>query len=551
MISAIVRKNVIDGFARISNHSIVRPAMAGIAGIADQGIIEYKKFVPHLFAANGDQNLRMKYAIDIQDFNGAWILQKDEKSGSFYESSEFREIRSFAIWSYVVIALATVFAFVVYGAALNRNKSLRYAATHDALTGLPNRILMEDCIKSAIDKHVDSAKQLNALFYLDLDKFKLVNDTMGHQVGDEVLKHAAEVLCSSVRQNDVVARIGGDEFVILVTGLKSTDQIISLAKRITSQMKLPIAVGRHTAHIGTSIGIAMLDACAKSADELLRHADLALFRAKSQERGNFRFYAPEMDAEREERRGLEADLQNGLVNGEFVLHYQPIHSTETSKVTGYEALVRWQHPVRGLIPPLSFISIAEDTGFINELGEWILRQACTDALRFKDDIRIAVNLSPAQFRNPTLPMRILGILNQTGLSPRRLELEITEGVLMADDTATIAMLNQLRSIGVRIALDDFGTGYSSLGYLKIFEFDKVKIDRSFLANIENEKEAVVLRAVTQLSNSMGMTTVAEGVETVAQLSKVREQGCTEVQGYYFSKPKPIAELFEDRLADSA
>lgn len=544
MVSAIVRKNVITSFARDKSHSIVRPGGFGFSTAQGKTVTDFGAFVPDLLASNNDQDLRLQYAIDIRDNGGVWVLRDDKKSSVFYSSPEFRGIKSFAFWSMLAVTFAMCLALVAYAASVRRADSLRFAATHDALTGLPNRLLIERHIQQLINACSVKADEFQALFYLDLDKFKLVNDTMGHQVGDDVLKCAVEVIRRCLRQTDMVARIGGDEFVVLLSGMKSLDQIDALAKRITKEMKVPMKVGRQEAHIGTSIGIALIDQDTKSANDLLRHADLALFRAKAEERGNFRFYTSEMDAEREERRGFEADLKNALKNNEFVLHYQPIHNTDTSAVTGYEALVRWQHPIRGMVPPLSFIGIAEETGLINELGDWILRQACTDALKFDSDVRIAVNLSPVQFRNPALPVKILAILNQTGLSPRRLELEITEGVLLSDDATTITMLQQLRGVGVRIALDDFGTGYSSLSYLRKFEFDKVKIDRSFLSNIENDKEAVVLKAVTQLSSSMGMTTVAEGVETMAQLCRVREQGCTEVQGYYFSKPKPIAEIIE-------
>ncbi len=544
MISAIVRTDVVVGFAKGEGLSIIAPrGSVGKPSVLSNGI-DHDLFQPDLWRSHPQQLLHAHADIKIPDIGGKWMLRIVRPANQFYQTAEFREIRNFTLWMLVLLAVAACLTLAVVLASSRRSAKLKHAATHDALTGLPNRVLVENYIKQAMAGRTQDTKNIQALFYLDLDKFKLVNDTMGHQVGDEVLKHAAEVLRNCVRKDDVVARIGGDEFVILVSGMKSVDQIIALAKRITTEMRVPIKLGRQTAYIGTSVGIAMLDNNANSPGELLRHADLALFRAKAQERGNFRFYAPEMDAERDSRRGLEADLHNALKNNEFVLHYQPIHNAATSEITGYEALVRWLHPTRGMIPPLQFIELAEESGFINELGEWILLQACTDALKFDDHLRMAVNLSPVQCRNPTLPLKILSILNQVGLAPRRLELEITEGVLLADDKSTIDMLNQLRAIGVRIALDDFGTGYSSLGYLKSFEFDKVKIDRSFLQNIEQDKEAVVLKAVTQLSNSLGMATVAEGVETVEQLLLVKEQGCTEVQGYYFSKPKPIEELVQ-------
>lgn len=542
MVSAILRGPVVAGFVRGEGFTLVTPSQHQEPSTKEEFVEYYDTFIPTLFRANAQWHLTMSNPLNTSDTSGQWRVNIKHLATKFYNSAGFREIQSFAKWSMSALFVAICLIGFVYLGNKRRNAALRFAATHDPLTGLPNRVLMSDLIDCAIRDGQNGKNEQQAILYLDLDKFKLVNDTLGHHIGDEVLKKAANVLSSCVRTKDFVARIGGDEFVMLITGFKSTDQIIAMATRITQEMKVPMRIAKHTILIGASIGIAIINKSAKDGDELLRHADLALFRTKQEERGNFRFYAPSMDSEREARRELESDLQFAVQSNQFVLHYQPILLAKSGVITGYEALVRWNHPKRGMVPPLSFIPIAEDIGLIAEIGEWVLRQACTDAMKLPHNLRMAVNLSPVQFKNLSLPLKVLNILNQTGLEPKRLELEITESVLLSDDSSTLEILNQLRDIGVRIALDDFGTGYSSLGYLKSFSFDKVKIDRSFLKNIEQAKEMIVLKAVTELGNSLGMSTVAEGVETSAQLEKVREHGCTEVQGYYFSRPLPIEQL---------
>ena len=418
---------------------------------------------------------------------------------------------------------------------------IEYMAHHDALTDLANRVLLNERLESALDQSADSG--MLALHHLDLDQFKAVNDTFGHPAGDKLLKIVAERLRGLVRDTDTIARMGGDEFVIVQAPITDSAEATWLAQRIIASMSEPFDLDGHQAMIGASIGIAVGPSDGLSPDKLLRNADLALYRAKGDGRGTFRFFEPAMGLQMQTRRVMEQELRRALPAGEFELYYQPVVNLASNEIGGFEALIRWNHPKHGLIAPAAFIPLAEEIGFIIPMGEWVIREACATAARWPGDLRVAVNISAAQFRNTGLLQVIVGALAASGLSPTRLEIEITETVLLQNREITLAVLHQLRALGIRIAMDDFGTGYSSLTYLQSFPFDKIKIDRSFVKDItKNTGSLNIVRAVASLANGMGMTATAEGVETMEQLKQIIAEGCTEMQGYLFSQPLPAAEI---------
>jgi diguanylate cyclase (GGDEF)-like protein len=384
-----------------------------------------------------------------------------------------------------------------------------------------------------------------AVLCLDLDHFKAVNDTLGHSTGDQVLVTVAERLRECSRETDVVARLGGDEFAILIHSLEDPRDAATVAARIVRSMAKPMEIDGHQVAIGTSVGIALAPSDGQDAETLLKNADMALYRAKSEGRGNYHFFEKGMDEALQHRRMLEQGLRTALAGDEFRLMYQPLLNLADNRICCFEALLRWDHPERGVISPLEFIPIAEETGVINSIGEWVLQEACRTAATWPEHIRIAVNLSPVQFKSRGLVDAVIGALNSAGLTPSRLELEVTESLLLADTELTLDILHRLRALGVRISMDDFGTGYSSLSYLRAFPFDKIKIDRSFLNGIgPREDNLAIIKAVIGLGQSLGMSTTAEGVETEAQLAAVREQGCNEVQGFLFSPPLPASGLAE-------
>jgi len=417
---------------------------------------------------------------------------------------------------------------------------ITHMARHDALTGLPNRLLFRERMEQALAG--SSREESVAVLSIDLDCFKEVNDTHGHPAGDALLKGVADRLRRCVGDG-MVARLGGDEFAMIRVGAQSTEDLFLLAERILKALGEPMKVEGHDIRVGSSIGIAIAPAHGDDPDELLKHADTALYRAKADGRRTFRLFEPDMNIQALARRSLEADLRGALDRGEFELHYQPFVNVLSNQVTGFEALIRWNHRDKGLIPPADFIPLAEETGLINPIGDWVLRQACMDAADWPAGLQIAVNLSPVQLRNRALPRLVILALAAARLDPKRLELEITETALLKDDEALLASLHHLRALGVRIAMDDFGTGYSSLKYLRSFPFDKIKIDRSFVNELGIRLDsAAIVRAVAELGRSLAMTTTAEGVETEAQLAHLKHEGCTEVQGYLFSRPCPAGEL---------
>jgi diguanylate cyclase (GGDEF)-like protein/PAS domain S-box-containing protein len=418
---------------------------------------------------------------------------------------------------------------------------ITHLAHYDPLTDLPNRALFHQRLALELTR-IAAGEQL-AVLYIDIDEFKSVNDTLGHLIGDELLKSVASSLSGCIQGDDFVARLGGDEFAVVATAVKSEADIIGLATRIFDAIRMPYECLGHQVTTDASIGVALAPQHGTDLSQILKNADMAMYAAKSAGRRTYRFFEPDMDAQVKARRLLEMDLRQAMSQGALEVYYQPCVDLQDNKITGCEALLRWRHPERGMVSPAEFIPIAEETGLINQIGEWVLTTACAEATTWPADIKIAVNVSPIQFKSGTLALKIVAALAASGLAASRLELEITEAVLIRDDDAALAILHQLRAIGVRIALDDFGTGYSSLSYLQRFPFDKIKIDRCFVTDIEEaEGSSSIVQAVVNIAAARNMTTTAEGVETAQQQHLLRLLGCSEMQGYLFSKPKPAAEI---------
>ncbi|MEE8347922.1 MAG: EAL domain-containing protein [Dehalococcoidia bacterium] len=420
--------------------------------------------------------------------------------------------------------------------------TIKHLAYHDALTNLPNRTLLQDRLTVALAQ-AHRSKRMLAVMFLDLDRFKVVNDTVGHEGGDGLLRSVAERLASLMREGDTVARMGGDEFAILSPEIASVEDAPEVAERILDGLRKPWVVQGQEFHVTTSIGVALYPSDGDDAETLLRNADTAMYRAKEHGRDNYQLYTPAMNARIAERLAVESSLRHSLERGEFVVHYQPQVDLRSGQVVGTEALVRWQHPERGLVAPAEFIPVAEDTGLIVPLGEWVLRTACAQNKAWQEEgippLRVAVNLSARQFQQRNLIDMVAQVLEETGLDPHRLQLEITEGVAMQDTDFTIDVLQGLRAMGVQIAMDDFGTGYSSLSYLKRLPFKTVKIDRSFVRDLTVDlNDAAIAAAIIAMAHNLKLNVIAEGVETVEQLALLKRQGCDEMQGYLFSRPGP-------------
>jgi len=418
-----------------------------------------------------------------------------------------------------------------------------HMARHDSLTDLANRTLFMEKIDEALARLRRGGERFT-VFMIDVDRFKAVNDSLGHPIGDALLKAVAQRLRVAVRETDTVARFGGDEFAVLQTlAADQKEGAVTLATRMLAAINEPYDLEGYKASIGASIGIALAPADGASADELLKNADLALYQVKSAGRNGFRFFEPKMETDARSRHSLENDLRAAIARGEFELHYQTIVGFATRRVCGAEALIRWHHPQLGTIAPDRFIPIAEETGLIVQLGEWIIRRACAEAAHWPPHVTLAINLSPLQFGKGDLAEIVSGALADAGLAPERLELEITESVLLQQDEGNLATLHRLKRLGVSVVLDDFGTGYSSLTYLHMFPFDKIKIDKSFVHKLSTSAEcAAIVCAVVGLGASLGIATVAEGVETGEQFALLRVAGCSQAQGYLFSRPVPAAEL---------
>jgi diguanylate cyclase (GGDEF)-like protein/PAS domain S-box-containing protein len=419
---------------------------------------------------------------------------------------------------------------------------IAHMAHHDGLTDLPNRDFYQDRLRQALERSQASNKRV-AVLCLDLDLFKNVNDAFGHPMGDRLLKAVAERLKAEVRGENLVARLGGDEFAIVLASGISPNEASDFADRLIRALSARYEVDGIELVVGASIGIALSPGDGDTSEELMRNADMALYRAKSDGGGVHRFFEREMDRQAQKRRDMERDLRSAFANGEFELHYQPLVDIAADQINGFESLLRWRHPEKGMISPADFIPVAEDIGLIVALGEWVLREACTEAAKWPAEIKIAVNLSPVQFRSRNLVQAVVSALAHSGLSPLRLELEITESVFLAETEANLAILHQLRQLGVSISMDDFGTGYSSLSYLRSFPFDKIKIDRSFIKDLAERSDCVaIVRAISSLGRSLNITTTAEGVETMDQLDWLRAEGCNQVQGFLFSAARPAAEV---------
>jgi len=423
---------------------------------------------------------------------------------------------------------------------VEREKRITHLAFSDLLTGLPNRANFNQHLDHQL-RLVDRRGGHVALLCMDLDNFKAINDTLGHPTGDELLRRIASRLGEEL--GDIfVARLGGDEFVMVKPYSGDTSAIDELARRALAAVEAPIHVGEHALENKASIGVAIAPGDGNNQDTLLRSAELALYKAKEAGRGTYRFFEESMNALAQERRALEVDLRQALNNGELELHYQPLFHLSADRVGGFEALLRWNHPRRGSIPPVEFIPVAEETGLIVQIGAWVIQEACRQAALWPDHIRVAVNVSSIQFQRPGLSHVVLQALQNSGLKPEQLEIEITESIFLERSESTLQLLHTLRGLGVRIALDDFGTGYSSLSYLQSFPFDKIKIDRSFVIALRSRPgAAAIVKAIIDLADALGMETTAEGVEEQSQLAILTRQGATSIQGYLFSKPVPAAD----------
>jgi diguanylate cyclase (GGDEF)-like protein/PAS domain S-box-containing protein len=477
------------------------------------------------------------------DAEGTMALQRnfihERKAGSLIE--RLSDGRSVAISHRPMPDGGFVATFEDITNRLRAEAKIKHLAHYDALTDLPNRGTFYERMASVLG-HLRRSETI-AVLSLDLDRFKNVNDMLGHPIGDRVLQTVAERMRSCVRSEDIVARLGGDEFAVMQIPSREGPDAGALAARLIEVVGAPYDLDGHQVSVGVSVGVAMAPADGKHPDGLMKNADLALYRAKADGGGVYRYFEAEMDARMQARRLLELDLRKAIVNNEFELYYQPIINVRTGQITSCEALVRWHHPERGMIAPLDFIPLAEETGTIVPLGEWVLRQACNEAMRWPKHVTVAVNLSPAQFKSRNLVQSVADALADSGLAAERLELEITELVLLQESEGAFAILHQFRDLGIKIAMDDFGTGYSSLGYLRSFPFDKIKIDQSFIRDLPAKQDSVaIVRAVVGLSSSLGITTTAEGVETKEQLASLTAEGCIEVQGFLFSQPRPAAEV---------
>jgi diguanylate cyclase (GGDEF)-like protein len=476
-------------------------------------------------------------------------LEEVAKSKPYYSVNELRDGRIFAISHQPMLDGGWVAIHQDITAQKQAETQIAYLARHDVLTDLSNRAVLREKMVDSLARLRRGGRAFN-LFMLDLDIFKAVNDSLGHPVGDELLKVVAHRLVACLRETDTVARLGGDEFAIMAAvEADQREEAVATANRLLEAVSAPYVFDDHRLDISTSIGIALAPEHGTDVDQLIKSADLALYKAKLGGRNTYRLFEAAMGADADARRALEIDLRNALTRCEFELHYHPIVDIRTNEIANVEALIRWRHPERGAIAPADFIPLAEESGLINPIGEWVLQRACADAAGWPPQLKVAANLSPVQFRRGNLVDTISRILTESGLSPDRLMLEITESVLMQGSTENFETLHQLRKLGISIVLDDFGTGYSSLSYLRLFPFDQIKIDRSFVSELSSNADcAAIVSAVASLGRSLHIDTVAEGVETEEQLVLAHAAGCTHVQGFLFGRPCPVSEFDFTRLA---
>ncbi len=479
-----------------------------------------------IVAAGGRSSLTCPLIINRRPIGFLFFTSRDKNTYRDLHQAIFQQI---ANQLSVVIEKSRVF------------EQISHTAHHDALTGLPNRTLFFERLDQALER-TQRGERL-AVLYLDLDHFKRVNDTLGHSIGDRLLKGVADRLRDCVGSVGAVARLGGDEFAVIETSLDLPSDAAALATRIGVAIRAPFHIDGHEIAADVSIGISLAPNYANESQELLKMADVALYEAKNNGRGSYCFFRADMNERVRARIELERYLRRALANGEFELHYQPIVDLQDDRIVAFEALVRWRHPERGLIPPSEFIPVAEDMGLIVALGEWVLRTACAEAAKWPEEIRVAVNVSTIQLSDKNLVAAVVEATRSAGLKPCRLEIEITESVFIENTAAILATLKELLDLGVTTAIDDFGTGFSSLSYLQSFSFGRIKIDRAFIAGLPDKRESsAIVRAISQLARNLGIRVTAEGVETERQLRHVRILGCTEMQGFLFSRPRPAAEL---------
>ena len=449
----------------------------------------------------------------------------------------------------VLLILGTVLSLRILQQRKRADDHIHHIAFHDDLTSLPNRLMLTQQLDHALSRHRRASMRL-AILYMNLDRFKVINDSLGHEAGDVLLRQVADRLRARLREGDTVARVGGDEFVVLMENCGTAVDISACAQRLVGQLGAPYLLDQKDCHVTLSVGISIFPADGSDSQSLLKAADVAMYRAKETGRNNYQYYVPSMNIHTLERLELESDLRRALERGEFFLHYQPKVEIASGLIIGVEALLRWKHPLRGLVPPLDFIPLAEETGLIVPIGEWVLATACARANHWQDrglpKLSVAVNLSARQFADSMLLAKLTRIIHASGLDPTQLELEITESVVMANGECAVAVLDKLKSIGVQVAIDDFGTGYSSLAYLKRFPIDTLKVDRSFIRDIPaNSGDMKITRAIIAMAHSLRLNVVAEGVETIEQLQFLRSLSCDAVQGYFLYRP-----LKEDEVADA-
>ena len=463
-----------------------------------------------------------------------------ERAARALEQGEAREV---PVTSHDEIGKLSASFNVMSAEIVSREARIRHMAFHDALTDLPNRARLRDELDRGLARIAAEGGAL-ALLFLDLDNFKITNDTLGDEIGDRLLRIVAERLVE-VAAGRFVARVGGDEFCLVVSGPSVTEEAADLAAQVIERLGGPVSVEGNFVRLAASIGSAEAPADCTRADDLVKHADLALHAAKAAGTGRYGAFTSDLDETAHTRRKVEMDLHNALANGEFELHFQPLFDLKRNRFSAFEALVRWNHPQKGLVAPADFIPVAEETGLIVPLGEWVLKEACRQAVTWPADVRVAVNFSPVQFASPGLVSLVFQTLAHAGLAPDRLEVEITESLFLESSERVGEVLRGLKQVGVRIALDDFGTGFSSLSYLRKFPFDKIKIDRSFIIELLREDEAgAVVKAITDLAAALNMETTAEGVEEPEQVEALRAHGCTTLQGFLFSKPVPAGEVLK-------